>query len=64
VDWQDLGTAFALMMIFEGISPFIMPDRIKKLGVMVQQIEDKHIRIVGFISMVFGVILLFWLRNP
>jgi uncharacterized protein len=64
VDWQDFGSAFALVMIFEGISPFIMPARIKRLAAMVQQIDDKYIRVVGLISMVSGLILLFWLRNP
>jgi uncharacterized protein YjeT (DUF2065 family) len=64
VDWQDFGTAFALMMIFEGISPFIMPDRMRKLAAVVQQTNDKHIRIVALISMVSGLMLLFWLRNP
>jgi len=63
VDWQDFGTALALMMIFEGISPFIMPDRMRKLASIVQQANDTSIRGIALLSMISGVMLLFWLRH-
>jgi uncharacterized protein YjeT (DUF2065 family) len=63
VDWQDFGTAFALMMIFEGISPFIMPARMRKLAVLVQQANDSSIRAIAAVSMICGLLLLFWLRS-
>ena len=63
MDWQDFGTALALMMIFEGISPFIMPARMRKLAILVQQTDDNTIRAISAVSMVSGLLLLFWLRS-
>lgn len=63
MDWQDFGTALALMMIFEGISPFIMPARMRKLAAMVQEANDHTIRLIAFLSMLSGLMLLFWLRQ-
>ena len=50
------------MMIFEGISPFIMPERVRKLAELVRQSDETTLRGIGFISMLSGVALLFWLR--
>ena len=63
MDWQDFGTALALMLIFEGISPFIMPVRMRKLASLVQQADDNSIRVIAMLSMISGLILLFWVRS-
>lgn len=63
MDWQSFASALALMMIFEGISPFLMPERMRKLAEIVLQTRDRHIRLVGFISMLAGLLLLFWIRG-
>lgn len=63
MDWQDFGTALALMMILEGISPFIMPTRMRKLAAMVQEANDNSIRLIAFLSMLSGLMLLFWVRQ-
>lgn len=63
MDWQDFGTALALMMIFEGFSPFIMPARMRKLAALIQETSDINIRLVALLSMASGLILLFWLRH-
>jgi len=63
MDWQDFGTAFALMLIFEGISPFIMPDRFRRLAVHILNADDQTIRMIAMLSMVSGLGLLFWFRS-
>ncbi len=50
--------AIALVFIFEGIFPFLSPDRWKRLLQKVIQQDDKVLRIFGFVSMLVGVILL------
>lgn len=51
-------SALALMLVFEGIMPFISPARWRKLLHKVIQQDEKSIRIIGFISMIVGVIIL------
>jgi len=63
MDWQLFLSALALMMIFEGISPFLMPDRMRKLAQLVMQANDRSIRIVGLASMLTGLGLLYWVRG-
>lgn len=63
MDWQDFGTAFALMLIFEGISPFIMPDRFRRMAEYIQQADNQSIRVIAMLSMISGLGLLFWIRS-
>jgi uncharacterized protein YjeT (DUF2065 family) len=44
MDWQSFASALALMMIFEGISPFLMPERMRKLAAMLIEASDRSIR--------------------
>ncbi len=62
MDWQDFGTALALMLVFEGLSPFIWPGRMKKLAELVQQSDEKSIRTVAAMSMGAGLALLYFVR--
>ena len=55
-------TAFALMLVIEGLLPFAVPsvwrDTFKKLIEM----NDGQIRFIGLISVVFGLAFLFFFR--
>ncbi|EIJ41766.1 hypothetical protein BegalDRAFT_0858 [Beggiatoa alba B18LD] len=57
--WTELGTAFALLIIFEGIMPFINPSRFRQTLQAMAELNDKTLRIVGFVSMLFGLLLLY-----
>jgi hypothetical protein len=57
--WHVLAAAIALVFIIEGMLPFISPDRWRKLLAMADQMEDRVIRNIGLVSMVFGVIILY-----
>jgi uncharacterized protein YjeT (DUF2065 family) len=52
-------TAFALMLIIEGVLPFVMPgvwrDTFRRLIAM----SDGQIRFIGLISMLAGLLLLY-----
>jgi uncharacterized protein len=56
-------TAFALMMVIEGLLPFAVPsvwrDTFKKLTEM----NDGQIRFIGLISIVSGLLCLLWFRR-
>lgn len=60
--WNDLLSALCLVMVFEGLMPFISPRRAKKMMVMMSQLNDKSLRISGLLSMLSGVLLLAFLR--
>lgn len=60
--WQDLLIAFSLVLVIEGIMPFISPAGWRSMVLGVARGSDKHIRVVGLISMVAGLALLYWVR--
>tara|TARA_R110002072_G_scaffold104540_3_gene229022 strand:- start:3343 stop:3540 length:198 start_codon:yes stop_codon:yes gene_type:complete len=61
--WQDLGVALSLVLVIEGIVPFLYPDRWKELVAMAAEVDDRTMRIVGFGSMVLGTALLYLIRG-
>lgn len=59
---HDLLTAFALVLIIEGLLPFISPTFWQKTMRDLSQINPKTIRVGGIVSMLAGAILLNVLR--
>ena len=55
-------TAFALMLILEGILPFIAPNFWREVFRKVVQMNDGQIRFVGLSSMIAGLVVL-WLAR-
>ncbi|MAT51994.1 MAG: DUF2065 domain-containing protein [Porticoccaceae bacterium] len=60
--WLDLAKALCLVLIIEGIMPFIAPTRWRNLAQLMAQIDDRTMRIIGFTSMAIGAGLLFLLK--
>ncbi len=56
--WSDLLTALCLVMVLEGLLPFISPDISRKMAAMVSQLDNKNLRVSGLMSMLCGVLLL------
>jgi uncharacterized protein YjeT (DUF2065 family) len=63
MDWNDLFAAIALMLIFEGILPFLNPDRYRKMLEMMEQISNSQLRTMGLIVMAIGAVLLTFVRS-
>ena len=57
--WNDLWVAMALMLVLEGIVPFLSPDTMRRMLVAMIQMDDRSMRIAGLISMLAGVALLY-----
>jgi hypothetical protein len=51
--------AFALMLIIEGLLPFLAPSRWRDVFRRVMQMSDGQIRFFGLTSMLVGLLLLF-----
>ena len=60
--WSVLPVAIALVLIIEGMLPFISPNRWRNMLAMVAQMDDRVIRNIGLGSMLFGVLLLYWVH--
>ena len=55
--------ALALMLILEGVLPFLAPGVWRETFRRITQMNDGQIRFVGLSSMVVGVLLLWWVRS-
>lgn len=60
--WQDLLAALALVLVIEGLMPFLNPAGWRRTISMIAQMDDKSLRIAGLVSMVAGVVLLYIVR--
>ena len=60
--WNDLLTARALVLVLEGIMPFINPAGLRKMIVVVAQMNDVTLRFIGLSSMLAGLLLLYLVR--
>jgi uncharacterized protein YjeT (DUF2065 family) len=61
--WDDLWAALALMLVIEGIVPFLSPDTMRRMLAAMLQMDNRSIRVAGLISMLVGVGLLYWVRR-
>jgi len=60
--WRDLWAALALLLVFEGIMPFLNPSRVKQTMLSIASMEDKLLRIIGLLSMLAGITLLYFVN--
>jgi uncharacterized protein len=62
-----MGTVFlmalALMLILEGVLPFLAPTLWRETFRKITQLSDGQIRFVGLSSMLVGLLLLLWARS-
>lgn len=59
MNWQDLLTAFALLLILEGLLPFASPTSIKKVYKAMVETPESTLRMFGLASIVAGLALLY-----
>jgi uncharacterized protein YjeT (DUF2065 family) len=61
-----MGTTFvmalALMLVLEGVLPFLAPNLWRDTFRKITQMSDGQIRFVGLSSMIVGLLILLWTR--
>jgi len=62
VVWKDLLAALALVLVIEGMVPFLNPQSLRRMLETVSQLDDRTLRITGLVSMLCGVVLLYVVR--
>ena len=60
---QLLLTAVALMLVFEGILPFLAPGVWRETFRRLTEMSDGQIRFIGLTSMLIGLIILYFAKN-
>lgn len=60
--WDDFFAAIALVLVIEGIVPFMSPNSLRKTYQRLLEMNDRAIRISGLVSMIAGALLLTFVR--
>ena len=63
LNWHDLLAALALLLVLEGIIPFVNPAGLRKTLETIGKLNDGQLRTIGMISMALGLLLLFFVRG-
>ena len=61
--WTEILTAVALVLVIEGMVPFIGPGKYRQVVAQMSQLSDNHLRTVGLVIMIAGLALLFIVRS-
>lgn len=60
--WQDVLVAVSLVLVIEGILPFLSPSAWRTMVLNVAQMNNRSLRTMGLVSMLIGVVLLHWIK--
>ncbi|MGB1403655.1 MAG: DUF2065 domain-containing protein [Porticoccaceae bacterium] len=55
---EELVRALGLMLVLEGIIPFLSPNRWRDMAASLANVDDRAMRFVGLFSMLIGLCLL------
>ena len=60
---QDLWAALALVLVIEGLLPFISPRLYRQSAQQLAQLPDGALRAVALVVIVLGLFSLWWVRG-
>ena len=60
--WEDLLAALGLMLVLEGIMPFLSPNKVRQTLLKLAQTEAQALRAIGLFSMLGGLAVLYFVR--
>lgn len=60
--WQDLAVAVSLVLVIEGVLPFLSPDSWRQMARQMTELNNTGLRIMALISMLSGLALLYWVK--
>ena len=63
MDWTDFVTALGLMLVFEGIVPFLRPAYWKQILIGISEFSDFRLRVGSLILMMIGLIIVYVARS-
>jgi uncharacterized protein YjeT (DUF2065 family) len=63
IDWSDLLAALGLLLVLEGILPFLNPNGTRRLFTRLATVSSTELRAAGCISLVLGLVVLYFVRS-
>jgi uncharacterized protein len=63
MNWTDLLSAVALLMVLEGLLPFANPGGLRRTMAVLAQMPDEKLRVAGLVSIIAGLVLLWFVRS-
>lgn len=63
MDWLDLLAALGLVLIIEGIMPFLNPGAWQRTLEAVARLDARRLRLIGLASMAAGLVILYFARS-
>jgi len=61
--WLEIGLALGLVLIIEGILPFLSPARYRAFARLLSCLRDRDLRVAGLSSMLLGLLVIFLLSS-
>lgn len=62
ISWSDFGAAVALLLVLEGLLPFLSPQALRRTLAEIARLDDRTLRTIGLISLLAGLGLLALVR--
>jgi uncharacterized protein YjeT (DUF2065 family) len=63
LDWSDLLAALAILLVLEGLLPFVNPAATKRVMAQLSEMTERELRIGGLVSVGAGLLLLVFVRS-
>lgn len=61
--WTDLLAALSILLVLEGLLPFLNPGATRRVFEQLSRMSERELRVAGLISMVAGLVLIFFVRS-
>ncbi len=61
--WSDLLAGLSLYLVIEGLLAFVSPAGLKRILARIITLNDSNLRGSGFVSIVLGILMLYWVRG-
>ncbi len=63
MNWTDLWAALALVLVLEGLIPFVSPAGYKNMVQQMAEMPAQSLRGIGLVLMIVGLLLLYFIRG-
>lgn len=60
---HSLLLATALMLVIEGVMPFLSPATFRQALIQMAAMQDRYLRIIGLFSMMLGLVIIYLVNN-
>jgi uncharacterized protein YjeT (DUF2065 family) len=63
LEWSDLLAAVAIVLVLEGLLPFINPNGTRRMFARLALVTSTELRVAGLLSLALGLLLLYFVRS-